>query len=122
MTAATGGERSLPTHSSRRRFSWRATGLLWNSTFADAVKQISVGDSSRSQVGSIDRERVSTDAAAEDICVEMVSTLANAGHARAKCRHDGLSSRDMPRTESRGQRACSTQTPRVGHWRPVPFG
>jgi len=36
----------------------RATGLPWNLTFAEALEQISVDDSSRSQVTSIDRERV----------------------------------------------------------------
>ena len=46
------------THWSRWRFSRRATGLPWNLTFAEAVEQISVGDSGRLQVPSIDRERI----------------------------------------------------------------
>ena len=50
--------RVRPTRRSRWRFSRRATGLPWNLTFAEALEQISVGDSSRSQVTSIDRERV----------------------------------------------------------------
>ena len=48
----------MSTHCSRRRFSRRATGLLWNLTFARGVEKVIDGDSGCSNVASIDREKI----------------------------------------------------------------
>jgi hypothetical protein len=57
MTAPFTVEPTLSTHCSRPRFSQRATGLLRNLTFARAIEKVSDGDSGRSNVASIDREK-----------------------------------------------------------------
>ena len=49
------------THCSRRGFSWGATGLLRNLTFARAVGKVNDGDSSRSNVARIVREKISAE-------------------------------------------------------------
>ena len=54
--SAVGRVRRQSTHRSRWRLSQRTAGLPWNLTFAEAVEQISVGDSSRSPQTSIDRQ------------------------------------------------------------------
>lgn len=56
MTASTSGELNKPTHRSQRRFSQRTTGLPWNLTFADATKNLSDCDSSRSRMPNDDRD------------------------------------------------------------------
>ena len=43
-------------HRSQRRFSQRTTGLPWNLTFADATKNVSDCDSSRSRMPNDDRD------------------------------------------------------------------
>ena len=60
-TAASRSNGSLPTLSSRRGFSWGATGLLRNLTFARAVGKVNDGDSGRSNVASIARVKISTE-------------------------------------------------------------
>lgn len=57
-TASSWPDASLPTHCSRRRLFQRATGLLRNLTLARAVEKVSDGDSGRSNVASIDREKI----------------------------------------------------------------
>jgi hypothetical protein len=46
------------THRSRRQFSQRTTGLLWNWTFAHAAEKVSDGGSGRSLVANTDRDRI----------------------------------------------------------------
>jgi hypothetical protein len=47
-------QRSWTTHSSRRRFSQRATGVPWNLTFADAAEKVTDGESGHPQVAITD--------------------------------------------------------------------
>jgi len=58
MTAQAASELGLSTHCCPWPVSRRTTGLLWNLTFDHAAEKASDGDSGRSRVVTIGRQRI----------------------------------------------------------------